>query len=122
MSGHKIGGCCSLCDEPCFDITAVWEEGSTRAGEPKSLGEPHQGATRIAFLLLSGGYTDMTFCRACAEALNPEHYTRLWRKNLSGYARFSTDLSNLSGDFANVLLCELGRHEITSLQRGNLLG
>ena len=87
MSPHKIGGCCSLCDEPVFEVTAVWESGTPRAGEPKSLGAANDGAIRVSFLLLAGGYTDMTFCGECAASLSQEHYTLLWRKNLAGYLR-----------------------------------
>lgn len=113
VSGHKIGGCCSLCDESVFDITAVWEAGTARAGEPKAFGAPSNGATRVAFLLASGGYTDMTFCGACAESLNQEHYTLLWRKNLAGYMREQHgDPSKFADQFTNVLLCELGRKEL----------
>lgn len=112
MSAYKIGGHCSLCDEPCFEVLAVWDEG-VRKGEPKRLGAPNPGTTKVAFLLLSGGYTDMTFCGSCAESLNVEHYALLWRKNLGGYMREQNgNPEKFSDQFTNVLLCEMGRHEL----------
>jgi hypothetical protein len=119
VSAYKIGGCCSICDEPVFQITAVWEEGTTRAGEPKALGMPNEGATSIAFLLASGGYTTMTFCGKCAESLNVEHYTLLWRKNLAGYMREQNgDPSKFADQFTNILLCELGRKQLRDMANG----
>lgn len=120
MSGHKIGGCCSLCDNPCFDVMAVWEDNDPRAGEPKRLGEPHDGTTRVAFLLLAGGYTDMTFCGECADSLSAENYTTLWRKNLAGYMREQNgDPSKFADQFSNGLLCELGRRDLKELANGS---
>lgn len=121
-SPHKIGGCCSLCDEPCFEIMALWDEGELRAGEPKATGAPNKGTTTVSFLLLSGSYTSMTFCANCAKSLAPEHYTLLWRKNLAAYARGGAAPEKFADEFANVLLCELGRNEVNIQERGNLLG
>ena len=119
MSEYKIGGCCSLCDEPVFEITAVWEVGTTRAGEPKALGAPNDGATQVAFLLASGGYTTMTFCENCAAELNAEHYTPLWRKNLAGYMREQNgNPEKFADQFTNALLCELGRKQLKELRHG----
>lgn len=118
MSGHKIGGCCSLCDQPVFDITAVWDDG-VRKGEPKAIGAPNDGAVQVAFLLLSGGYTTMTFCGGCAESLSVEHYTLLWRKNLAGYMREQNgNPEKFADQFTNILLCELGRQQLRELAHG----
>lgn len=107
---HKIAGCCSLCDEPAFEVLARWDEGEKRAGEPKRLGTPLAGATRVTFLLLDGTRTDMTFCEACAASLAPEQYPKLWRKNLAGYLREQNgNPEKFKHEFANAILAELGR-------------
>ena len=110
MSPHKIGGCCSLCDTPVYDIRQRWDEGEKRAGEPKVFGPPNPDATRIEFLLFNGTRTSMTFCGECAKALTPEHYTTLWNKNLNGYLREQNgNPEKFRDEFRNGLLCELYR-------------
>ncbi len=110
MSEHKIGGCCSLCDEPCFEVMQRWDEGEVRAGESKVVGRPNADAVRIAFRLFNGGFTDMTFCGRCADDLQPEHYAVLWRKNLAGYMREQKgNAARFVNEFANGLLTELHR-------------
>lgn len=119
MSPHKIPGCCSLCDEPAFEILAVWDAGEKRAGEPKRLGPPLDGSVRVTFLLLNGRRTDMTFCVGCAETLSPEHYPMLWRKNLAGYLREQDDNpEKFSDEFGNGLLTEMGRTTWKELAHG----
>lgn len=109
-SPHKIGGCCSLCDQPCFEVMQRWDEGEVRAGEPKVIGRPNPDSVRIAFMLFTGGYTDMTFCGQCAADLKPSHYTALWRKNLAGYMREQKgNPARFAKEFANGLLTELSR-------------
>ena len=110
VSAYKIAGCCSLCDQPAFEVKAVWAIGEKRAGEPKQLGAANQGSARITFLLLDGKRTDMTFCGGCAETLSPEHYPTLWRKNLAGWLREQDgDPEKFTQEFGNMILAELGR-------------
>ena len=119
---YKIAGCCSLCDNPVFEVMAVWEEGTLRVGEPKRLGVANDGATRVSFLLLLGGYTDMTFCVDCAAGLNAEHYTMLWRKNLAGYLRQQDNRTEKFADqFSNALLCEIGRVDLKDVLKDQLI-
>lgn len=107
---HKIAGCCSICDAPCFEILAVQSAADKHPGEPKRLGPPNDDAMRITFLLFNGRNTDMTFCGGCAESLATESYTLLWRKNLAGWMREQNgDTSKFTSEFENGLLCELGR-------------
>lgn len=106
----KIAGCCSLCDAPCFEILAVQSQADKHPGEPKRLGPPNEDATRITFLLFNGRRTDMTFCGDCADSLSAQSYPVLWRKNLAGWLREQDgDPSKFTQEFANGLLCELGR-------------
>lgn len=109
---YKVSGCCSLCDQPAFEIICRWESHERRPGEPKRIGLPLEGSQRITFLLYNGRRTDMTFCGACSETLSPDHYTLLWRKNLGGYLREQDgNPEKFKEEFANGLLCELGRIE-----------
>ena len=110
MSEHKMPGCCSLCDTPAFEILARWDEGEKRAGEPKRLGPPNPGTTRVTFMLMNGHITDMTFCGACAPALKSKDYTKLWRKNLAGWTREQNGKTEkFAHEFANGLLAEVKR-------------
>lgn len=107
---HKIPGCCSRCDEPAFEVMSRWDIGEKRFGEPKRLGKPLNGTIRVSFLLLAGSCGDFTFCASCAEALSQDDYTTLWRKNLAGWLREQDgDPEKFKNEFANGLLCELGR-------------
>jgi hypothetical protein len=107
---YKIGGLCSLCEAPCFEIMAVWDKGEKNEGEPKRLGPPMNDSERITFLLFDGRRTDMTVCGACAESLTAEQYALLWRKNLAGYMREQDgNPEKFKHQFVNGILCELNR-------------
>lgn len=109
---RKIGGCCSLCDVPCFEVLSVHAPHEKNAGAPKRIGPPVDGATRVTFLLFNGRRTDMTFCGPCAESLGIDNYALLWRKNLAGWLyEQDGDPSKFKDEFANGLLCELGRQD-----------
>lgn len=105
----KKSGCCSICDTPCFEVLARWDEGP-RVGEIKQMGPPNDDAVRVTFMLLNGNATDMTFCGQCAESLAADKYTLLWRRNLAGYMREQNgNPEKFKHEFSNGLLCELGR-------------
>lgn len=110
MSGHKIGGCCSLCDEPAFEILQRWDAGEKRAGEPKRLGPPLEGSMRVTFRLFDGTLGDFTFCGECVSSLDSKQFTRLWNKNLAGYLREQDGKTEkFIKQFDNGLLFEVGR-------------
>jgi hypothetical protein len=114
---HKIPGCCSLCDEPCFEIMARWDEGEKRAGEPKRLGAPNPDAVRVSFQLFDGSIGDFTFCGSCAAKLNPAHYALLWQRNLAGYLREQNGVTDkFIEQFNNGILCEVTRELRKDLQ------
>ena len=116
---HKIAGCCSLCDEPCFEVMQRWDAGDKRAGEPKRLGAPNEDAVRVTFLLIRGSRADFTFCGRCAATLSPEQYTLLWRRNLAGYLREQDGKTEkFKDEFANGLLCEMGRRSWMEIAHG----
>lgn len=119
MSSPKIAGCCSVCDAPCFEVLARWDDGDRRPGEPKSLGMPLEDSVRITFLLFNGHRTDMTFCGACAESLDPKRYALLWRRNLAGWLREQNGKTEkFTNEFSNGLLCELGRKQWKEVVHG----
>ena len=112
MSGeYKISGCCSACDEPCFEVLARWDTHERYPGEPKRLGPPMNEATRVTFLLYDGSRADFTFCGACAKALNPTQYVDIWRKALRSFLREMSETARpwWNTQFQNGLLCEMGR-------------
>jgi hypothetical protein len=116
MSPYKIAGCCSLCDEPAFEVMARWDQDEKRAGEPKRLGPPNEGTMRVTFLLLNGSRTDMTLCGTCADSLSAEHYATLWRKNLAGWLREQDgNPEKFRQEFASGIVCELGRKSLKEL-------
>ena len=114
MSDVKLSGCCTLCDEPVFEVVARWQEGERHAGEPRRLGPPLDHARRITFLLLDGSTNDLTFCASCMESLTPAQYPAIWQKNLRSWQRElnekpGSSMTWLEKQFGNGLLCELVR-------------
>ena len=107
----KIAGCCTCCDELCFEVLARWDTHERYPGEPKRLGPPMNDATRVTFLLYDGSRADFTFCGNCAASLNPGQYTDIWRKTLRSFLREMSETARpwLNTEFSNGLLVEMGR-------------
>ena len=110
----KISGCCTVCDEPTFEVLARWSENERYPGEPKRLGPPTDDATRITFELLDGSKSDLTFCGKCTESLNPAQYVEIWRKVIRGWIREMSLDPKPTPDwfvksFENGILGEMGR-------------
>ncbi len=126
MSGEfKIAGCCSSCDQPCFEVIQTWSDGERYPGEPKRLGKPLQGAVRIAFMLMDGSKADLTFCASCGATLAPAEYTPLWRKVIRSWQReLDKDHAGeprpdwFARQFDNGLLAEMGRTSWQELGNG----
>lgn len=115
---HKIAGCCTICDEPCFEVLARWDDHERHPGEPKRLGSPTEDAVRITFLLYDGTRTDLTFCGNCAADLQPDQYLEIWRKNIRSWMRELSEKPEgernpewFGRQFANGLLDEMGRQK-----------
>lgn len=87
MTEYKIAGCCTTCDEPCFDVVSTWGENERYPGEPKRLGHVIGDATLISFMLLDGSKCDMTFCAGCSESLTAAQYTEIWFKVCRSWRR-----------------------------------
>lgn len=84
MSSHKIAGCCSVCDAPCFEVLERYTQGPRR-GEPKVLGRPLPGARRVTVARMSGRQTDWTFCGDCE--MRPEDVNRVMHKEMNAMLR-----------------------------------
>ena len=87
MSEFKIAGCCTLCDDPCFEVVTKWEAHERYPGEPKRLGSVIGDATLISFMLLDGTKADLTFCAGCADSLDSPQYVEIWRKVCRSWRR-----------------------------------
>ena len=111
MSEHKISGCCTICDELCFEVMARWDTHERYPGEPKRLGPPMNGATRVTFLLIDGTRADFTFCGECSKVLTPAQYPDIWRKTLRSFLREMSETARpwFNTQHANGILSEMGR-------------
>ena len=120
VSEVKIAGCCTTCDELCFEVMARWETHERYPGEPKRLGPPMNDATRVTFLLIDGSRADFTFCGDCAAKLDPTQYPEIWRKALRSFQREMSDTARpwFATQFQNSILSEMGRVKWTELQNG----
>jgi len=123
VSNFKISGACTICDEMVFEVMARYEEHERRPGEPKRLGSPNDGATRITFGLFDGTRADLTFCGTCTEILNSEQCTEIWRKVMRSWIReMEGDTQKHDGwfpkQYANGLLVELGRVNLKEIIHG----
>lgn len=87
MSEFKIAGCCTLCDDHCFEVVTTWDAHERYPGEPKRLGAVIGDATLVSFMLLDGSRADLTFCAGCAESLASPQYVDIWRKVCRSWRR-----------------------------------
>lgn len=114
MSEYKKAGCCTLCDEPCFEVISTWDAHERYPGEPKRLGKVVGDATRISYMLLDGRSCDLTFCEDCAQTVNQTHYVEIWEKVCRTWRREMKTTGTPVPDwyyeqFNNGLLSEMGR-------------
>jgi hypothetical protein len=121
VSDHKIAGCCTLCDKPCFEVMQVNDPHERNPGEPKRLGQPMNDSARITFLLYDGTKTDLTFCGECADLPLAPLFIELWAKNMRTWLR---ELGNerpewFMKQYTNGLLCEIGRKTWKELVKRN---
>lgn len=126
MSPYKIIGACTLCDKPCFEVMAMHSEGERLAGEPKQLGPPLEGATRITYMLFDGTKTSLTFCADCAKEQPTKVLAEIWQKNIRSWMReLATKPESermpewFQRQFSNGLLCEMGRQLWTEAVKQN---
>ena len=69
----KRAGCCLCCGDATYTIL-----GTTLDGTPNRLGPMLPDGVQVTFLMSDGTEADVTFCVACARALRPADYPRVW--------------------------------------------
>ena len=79
MSDRKLLGCCTVCDEPIFEVAARWTEGPMK-GEIKQVVGPLPGARRLSIVRASGNQSNWSLCGDCT--VTPENISALNRKEI----------------------------------------
>ncbi len=64
MGDRKLIGCCTVCNEPIFEVAARWTEGPMK-GEIKQVGAPLPGVRRAKIVRASGNTSDWSLCQTC---------------------------------------------------------
>lgn len=124
MTAHKIAGHCTLCGEECFNIIERYSDTERRPGEPKRIGLPHDGTTRITFLLIDGTRMDLTFCQTCTASLTADSYPSIWQKVIASWARELEEKGEterpdwFNRQFDNGMLSEMSRVLVKDLLNG----
>jgi hypothetical protein len=80
MADRKYIGCCTLCDEPIFEVVSRHTEGSYK-GEIKQVGAPLPGARRLTLVRMSGRTSFCSLCEKCE--VTSENITVLAKKELA---------------------------------------
>ncbi len=77
-------GCCTVCDEPCFEIASRWTEGPYK-DEIKEVGRPLPFTRRVAIVRASGNQSFWTLCATCTiDALD---FPELNRKEIAAMVK-----------------------------------
>ena len=124
MSEYKIAGHCTLCHCECFNIIERYSSDERRPGEPKRIGLPHDGTTRITFLLIDGTRMDLTFCAECANNITVDDYTAIWQKVIRSWTREFEEKGTpdrpewFNKQFENGMLSEMDRVLVKDLGNG----
>ncbi len=79
MSDRKLMGCCTICDEPIFEVVARHSEGPF-LGEIKTIGLPLPRARRVHVVRASGRQSFWSLCESCR--IMPEDFPGLNRKEI----------------------------------------
>ena len=92
----KRNGCCTLCDEPVFEIVDRFPASDPRAGQPRAIGKALEGARRVALVLTDGSTTTLSFCDACTPGIT-DRMGEIWRKCLDTMAFNHENLAAIKG-------------------------
>ena len=76
--------CCTVCDEPIFEVAARYMEGPFK-GEAKQVGNPLPGARRVFIVRISGNTSYWSLCPTCE--ILPKDMPRLNKKELRAMVR-----------------------------------
>ncbi len=79
MAEIKKLACCTICDEPIFEITQRHTEGPYK-GEAKRVGAPVPGARRVTIVRISGNQSYCSLCKDCQ--LEPSMMVELGKKEV----------------------------------------
>ncbi len=117
MSEYKIAGHCTLCNSECFNIIERNSADERRPGEPKRIGLPHDGTTRITFMLIDGARMDLTFCATCTASVGASSYPGIWQRVIRSWVREFEEKGTPESDrpewfnkqFENGMLSEMSR-------------
>ena len=74
----KIPGCCSVCDEPIFEIKRRIPRDHPLAGLPVELGGPLRGAKRHWLMMADGTFTNFSTCADCE--ITSHNICEVWAK------------------------------------------
>ncbi len=80
MPDRKHTGCCTLCDEPIFEVSAR-HTGGPNKGEIKQMGGPLPGARRVTLVRMSGRTSYCSLCKECE--VTPENIVVLTHKEVA---------------------------------------
>lgn len=79
MSDRKLSGCCTVCDQPIFEVVARHADGPYQ-GEIKTVGLPIPGSRRVHIVRASGRQSYWSLCESCTIA--PSDFPELNRKEI----------------------------------------
>jgi len=79
MGELKRLGCCTVCDEPIFEVTTRWMEGPYK-GEARQLGRALPGIRRVTVVRMSGRQSYWSLCPTCE--IDPKDMVVLNRKEI----------------------------------------
>jgi hypothetical protein len=80
MIDRKHIGCCTICDEPIFEVASRHTEGPSK-GDIKQMGAPLPGARRLTLVRMSGRTSYCSLCKECE--VTPENITVVAKKEVA---------------------------------------
>lgn len=78
-------GCCVICNEECFNVTARWPSDHRCASQIRQVSGPKLEAKRHALLLVNGSQALITTCGECE--ITPENLPKIWRQCVAANVR-----------------------------------
>ncbi len=79
LDSIKSNGCCTICDEPVFEIVSRLPEGHVLQGKIDRIGRPLDKAMIVTYVLINGSVTTQTVCEDCVLPAMAE-LSAIWTK------------------------------------------
>ncbi|KKM73967.1 hypothetical protein LCGC14_1405090 [marine sediment metagenome] len=98
----KRNGCCTLCDEPVFEI----------APSTGAVGQPLDNAVRATLILTDGSTVSLTFCDQCETETK---LTEIWSKCVETMAFQCNHLAEIKGRKVSDQEIEVAQQEVIRL-------